>query len=83
MTERGTEYRRLRAEYDAAYARLCFEQSRAPEPQRDWKRLDEALVEYRRTRDRLACLLLFPLDTPALPGCGAVASRELSSASPC
>jgi hypothetical protein len=54
---RRSEYRRLRADYDAAYGRLCAEQLRSQNTA-DQACFEEALSAYRECRDRLARFLV-------------------------
>jgi hypothetical protein len=54
---RDSEYRRLRADYDAAYAILCAEE-RGLRDVPEQRRFVDALALYRERRDRLARFLV-------------------------
>ncbi|MFB3776583.1 MAG: hypothetical protein ACE141_03200 [Bryobacteraceae bacterium] len=84
---RQSEYRRLRAEYDAAYARLCAEQIRIGEADNQ-EPFYQALAAYRQCRDRLARFLI--LRPPArarygrssMPACSAADQNDKTAFRP-
>lgn len=85
--ERHNEYRRLRAEYDAAYHRLCAEQIRVGQSE-NREPFYEALTAYRQCRDRLARFLI--LRQPAnkhreerpIPACRAAGQNDKTAFRP-